>query len=176
MDPYIGEIRMFAGAYAPEDWAFCNGGLIAIQNNEALFALIGTLYGGDGVTNFALPNLQWRLPVGYSDTAPPGLTQSYPLAAPGGSYAVSLSTTSMPAHTHAFLASAASATTTVPGAGLTYATAPSNFTSYIAGAATLVTLNASAISSFGGGQPHTNVMPTIFISYIISLKGIFPTT
>lgn len=175
MDPYIGEIRMFAGAYAPEDWALCNGATLAIRDNEALYAVIGTAYGGDGVTTFALPNLQWRLPVGYSNTAPPGMTQACPLAQAGGSYQVTVSTTTMPAHTHAFVASTAVAATTVPGPGLTYATAPSNFTSYIAGAATMVALNAAAISSFGGSQSHANVMPTIFINYIISLKGIFPT-
>lgn len=175
MDPYLGEIRMFAGAYAPDDWAFCNGALLTISGNEALYALIGTIYGGDGRTNFALPNLQWRLPVGQSATAPPGMTQTYPLAQAGGSYQATVTATSMPQHSHAFVASTANATTTVPGAGLTFATAPSNFTSYIKGAATLATLNANAISSFGGGQPHLNVMPTIFISYIIATKGIFPT-
>lgn len=175
MDPYLGEIRIFAGAYAPEDWAFCDGALLSISENQPLYALIGTLYGGDGKTTFALPNLQWRLPVGQNPTAPPGMTLAYPLAQAAGSYQVTVTPNAMPQHTHAFVASTASATTTVPGSGVTFATAPSNFTSYIQGAATLATLNAAAISSFGGGQPHLNVMPTIFINYIIATRGLFPT-
>lgn len=175
MDPYLGEIRMFAGAYAPDDWAFCDGALLTISENQPLYALIGTLYGGDGRTTFALPNLQWRLPVGQSAAAPPGMTLAYPLAQAGGSYQVTVPPTAMPQHTHAFIATTANAATTVPGPGLTFATAPSNFTSYIQGAATLATLNAAAISSFGGGQAHTNVMPTIFINYIIATRGLFPT-
>lgn len=174
MEPYVGEIRMFAGAVEPMYWKFCNGQLLTIQDNPALYALIGTTYGGNGTTNFALPNLQGRLPVGSATSAPTGMANIYPVGAAGGSTTVTVTEAQMPAHTHAFSATTAAATTVTPGNAVTFATSPSNFTSYAGNPSTLLALNAQAVTSAGGSQPHENRMPAICINYIIALQGIFP--
>lgn len=174
MEPYVGEIRMFAGAFEPMDWKFCNGQLLTIQEYPALFALIGTTYGGNGTTNFALPNLQGRLPVGSATSAPTGMANAYPIAAAGGSTTVTVTEAQMPAHTHAFSATAAAATTITPGNTVTFAQAPSNFTSYAGNPPTLLALNAQAVTSAGGSQAHENRMPAICINYIIALQGLYP--
>lgn len=174
MEPYVGEIRMFAGAFEPLNWKFCNGQLLAIADYQMLYALIGTTYGGNGTTNFALPNLQGRLPVGSSTSNPPGMANAYPMGAAGGSVGVTVTEAQMPAHTHAFSATTAAATTIAPGNTVTFATSPSNFTSYAANPPTLVALNPQAVTSAGGSQMHENRMPAICINYIIALQGLYP--
>ena len=174
MDCYIGEIRMFAGAYAPMGWLFCNGQALPISGNEALYALIGTTYGGDGKTNFALPNLQARLPVGASNTPPPGMLNTYLLASTGGALSMTLSVANMPAHTHTFQATTADATTVTPGNSVTFAKTGTGFNSYIANPSSLVALNPLAVSYSPGGAPHRNDMPSITLNYIIAVTGEYP--
>jgi microcystin-dependent protein len=174
MEPYVGEIRMFAGSVEPVDWKFCNGQLLTIQQYPALYSLIGTTYGGNGTTDFALPNLQGRLPVGSATSNPPGMASTYPVGAVGGSTTVTVTQAQMPAHTHAFSATTADATTITPGSTVTFATSPSNFTGYAGNPPTLLALNAQAVTSAGGSQAHENRMPAICINYIIAVQGLYP--
>ena len=161
--PYIGEIRMFAGNFPPAGWAFCDGQLLSISENDALFALIGTTYGGDGQSTFGLPDLRGRVPVHVGN--------GYVLAETGGAESVTLTTAQIPGHTHSQSASASPASTTGSPTGLTADAG----TTLIYGADTpSVALNAAAVSTAGGGQPHDNMAPFLTVSYIISLFGIFP--
>jgi microcystin-dependent protein len=178
MEPYLGEIRMFAGPYAPVGWLFCNGLLLSISQYEALYALLGTTYGGDGRTNFALPDLRSRLPVGCTNSTPPGMGNIYPLGATGGSEAVTLTQATMPAHTHAFNATNAAATTVVPSPQVTFAktSAGTSYAIQNPGATlTLVNLSSTAISNMGSSAAHENRMPALAINYIIATNGIYPT-
>jgi microcystin-dependent protein len=161
--PYVGEIRMFAGNFAPAGWMFCEGQLLPISENETLFQLIGTTYGGDGESTFALPDLRGRLPVHQGN----GLI----LAETGGVESVTLTVNQIPAHSHALLASSAPATANSP-AGALYSES-TTINTYIEDAAN-VNLGASAISSVGGSQPHENAQPFLCVDFIISLFGIFP--
>jgi microcystin-dependent protein len=166
--PYVGEIRMFAGNFAPAGWMFCEGQLLPISENETLFNLIGTTYGGDGESTFALPNLQGRLPV-HMGTSTSGTT--YQLAESGGVEEVTLTVNQIPAHSHPLLASGDTGNEVNPANNL-----PSNSQGaipYIEDAPTL-NMNAQIISSVGGNQPHTNFQPYLCINFIISLFGIFP--
>ncbi len=171
-NPYIGEIRMFGGNFAPVDWAFCNGQLMPISENTALFNLIGTTYGGDGQTSFALPNLQSRLPIHIGQGA--GLS-SYVIGQTAGTSTVTLTTSQMPSHSHTVNVTTASATSatvtgnvpakpTASGAAL-YATpaSPSPIAESLAG-----------LQTAGGSLPHENLMPSLCVSFIISLFGIYP--
>ena len=166
--PYLGEIRMFGGNFAPAGWAFCNGQLLAISDNDALFTLIGTTYGGDGQTTFALPNLQSRIPIHMGQGS--GLS-NYTLAETGGAEQVTLTTQQIPTHTHAPLAS------TVGGSD-----SPTNDywgdsalgKPYAAAVAPFVSMNLQTITPTGGSQPHDNMPPFLCVTYIISLAGIFP--
>jgi microcystin-dependent protein len=166
--PYVGEIRMFGGNFAPAGWMFCNGQLITIAENETLFQLIGTTYGGDGQETFALPNLQSRTPVHMGQGL--GLS-SYILAEQGGVEEVTLTTNQMPVHTHPPLASSAGGSDSPGGnfwgnssLGKPYAAAPP------AEAMNPGTIGIPA----GGSQPHENMLPFLCVTYIISLFGIFP--
>src|SRR5215469_15758774 len=157
--PFVGEIRMFAGNFAPVGWAFCNGALIPISENETLFNLIGTTYGGDGQNTFALPNLQSRVPVHVG----PGFAQGQS----GGSETVTLTTSQIPAHSHVPQASS-----TTPGTQDTPANgvwAPSSIGTVYGNDAPGVALAAAAIGSSGGSQPHDNMIPFLVINFIISL-------
>lgn len=161
--PYVGEIRLFAGNFAPAGWMFCDGQLLPISENETLFQLIGTTYGGDGQSTFALPDLQGRVPIHFGN----GFTQ----AAAGGAETVTLTQNQIPAHAHSFMASAAPANSPNPAAhvlGETVSTTP-----YFAGPPT-VALAPQSILPVGGSQPHDNMQPFQCINYIISLFGIFP--
>ena len=160
--PYVGEIRMFAGNFAPAGWMFCEGQLLSISENETLFQLIGTTYGGDGQSTFALPDLRGRLPLHQGN----GVT----LAETGGAEAITLTVSQIPAHSHSYLASSGSASTTVPGNNL-LATALQD--AYIEDL-TAQNLNPAAIVATGGAQPHTNMQPYLCVDFIISLFGIFP--
>jgi microcystin-dependent protein len=161
--PYVGEIRMFAGNFAPAGWMFCEGQLLPISEYETLFQLIGTTYGGDGQNTFALPDLRGRLPIHFGN----GIV----LAETGGVEEVTLTNSQMPAHGHAFLASAdATSTTNASGSVLG---APVTATPFIAGNPNQ-SLSPQALSTVGGNQPHTNFQPYLCIDFIISLFGIFP--
>jgi microcystin-dependent protein len=161
--PYIGEIRMFGGNFPPVGWLFCDGQQLPISENEALFQLIGTTYGGDGQESFNLPNLQSRVPIHQGN--------GFILAETGGVEEVTLSVQQMPAHNHAFLGAA------VPGdavnAGNNLPANSSNVTPYI-NQAPDGNMNLNAITPVGGSQPHTNLQPYLCITFIISLFGIFP--
>jgi len=161
--PYVGEIRMFAGNFAPAGWMFCEGQLLPISENETLFNLIGTTYGGDGQSTFALPDLQGRIPIHQGN--------GFILAETGGAEEITLTVQQIPAHTHPLLASADPANSLNPlnnvvGSALTatpFITIPP-----------VASLSPSAISSVGGSQPHTNFQPYLCVDFIISLFGIFP--
>ncbi|HEX9954350.1 MAG TPA: tail fiber protein [Allosphingosinicella sp.] len=169
--PFIGEIRMFAGSFAPAGWAFCSGQQIPISENNALYALIGTTYGGDGQQNFNLPNLQGRIPI-HMGQGPDGT--SYVQGESAGTETVTLTTQQIPNHTHPGLASStgqvqspnnavlATATSTQTGIRIYNTTTPDT------------PLHGSAISAAGGSQPHENCQPFLCISFIISLYGIYP--
>jgi microcystin-dependent protein len=161
--PFIGEIRMFAGNFAPVGWSFCNGAIIPIDQNDALFNLIGTTYGGDGQTTFALPNLQSRVPIHVG----PG----FALGQSGGAETVTLTTSQIPAHSHVPQCIAGTGNAQGPGNGVW--AQPSTGTIYSNVAPSLV-LDPAAIGSSGGSQPHDNMVPFLVVNFILSLFGIFP--
>jgi microcystin-dependent protein len=166
--PFIGEIRMFGGNFAPVGWAFCNGQLLAITDNDVLFNLIGTTYGGDGQTTFQLPDLRSRVPV-HQGTSPVG--SNYVMGQYGGVEAVTLTTQQMPAHTHTPSCRAAGSDSPNPANAVWGASDAAQY----AAASTLNTfMNAGAIGSVGGNQPHDNMLPILTVNFIISLYGIFP--
>jgi len=176
-NPFLGEIRMFAGGFAPSQWAFCNGQTMNINQNQALFALIGVTYGGDGVQTFLLPNLQGRLPIGQGQGV--GLTNRV-LGTPDGVESVTLQTANLPTHNHTFAASTVAAAINVIGPTVlpgTITTPPAGHF-YVqntgAKAPTFGMLNAQSVGGAGNGLPHGNMMPSLCISFIISLAGIFP--
>ena len=160
--PYVGEIRMFGGNFAPAGWMFCEGQLLPISENETLFQLIGTTYGGDGQSTFALPDLRGRLPIHMGN--------GFILAETGGAEEITLTVNQIPAHSHPFLATTGTAGTTNPqGAVLAVPVA----SIYNAGT-NQVGMAAGVISPTGGSQPHSNFQPYLCIDFIISLFGIFP--
>jgi microcystin-dependent protein len=167
--PYIGEIRMFGGNFAPAGWMFCSGQLVPISENEALFQLIGTTYGGDGESTFALPDLRGRIPVHAGQG--PGISQSYQLGETGGVESVTLTVSQIPNHTHPMLGNSDIATDPAPTNDLL--STSSLLTPYV-GIAPDSALAANAISPAGGSQPHDNMMPFLCVSFIISLFGVFP--
>jgi microcystin-dependent protein len=166
--PYVGEIRMFAGNFNPVGWEFCDGQLLPISENETLFQLIGTTYGGDGQSTFALPNLQSRVPM-HQGTGPDGVT--YQLAEAAGVESVTLTTQQIPNHTHALLGSQDIADATGP-ANAVFGT--SSQVDYVTVAETNTPLSPQIILPQGGSQPHENMQPYLVINFIISLFGIFP--
>jgi microcystin-dependent protein len=170
--PYVGEIRMFAGNFAPAGWAFCNGGLIAISQNEALFNLIGTTYGGDGQSTFALPNLQSRAPIHVGSSS----GNAYVLGQSGGAEQITLSTAQIPSHTHAVNAVSSGASVPSPANALPGVSSSSGQPGTLQyGTGTEATnFIPSSVGATGGGQPHANIQPYLTISFIISLFGIFP--
>jgi microcystin-dependent protein len=169
--PYIGEIRMFGGNFAPAGWAFCDGQLMPISENDALFNLIGTTYGGDGQETFALPNLQSRVPLHSGNSAGQGL-QQYTIGEMAGVESVTLTTQQIPVHNHAFQASMNGAVDPNPQDQVI--ASPPTLTMFIVD--TPVTpLNQASIQPAGGSQPHENLQPLLVVSFIISLFGIYPT-
>ena len=167
--PYVGEIRMFAGNFEPAGWMFCHGQILPISENETLFQLIGTTYGGDGQETFALPNLASRVPVHMGQG--PGIAQNYTIGEMAGVETVTLTTQQIPNHGHPLFASQNTAEQTqVSGHVLANsATAQMYFEDVPATA-----MNASVITPIGGSQPHENTHPFLCINFIISLFGIFP--
>ncbi|MCT7326124.1 phage tail protein [Ralstonia mojiangensis] len=172
--PYIGEIRLFAGNYAPVGWLLCQGQIISIAENETLFALLGTTYGGDGQSTFGLPDMQGKLPVGQGQ----GLGLSNRIVGQQiGSETVTLTTNQIPTHTHTVNATSADASTITPGPSVLLATVPNPQGFYDAGTAnppTKAQMASQTIGEMGGGQPHSNHMPTASINYIIATAGIYP--
>lgn len=167
-DPYVGEIRMFGGTFAPAGWAMCDGQLIAISENDTLFNLIGTTYGGDGQSTFALPDLQCRVPVHQGTVS--GTT--FQLAEKAGAESATLSVQQIPAHKHPPSASSTGGDTDDP-AGHFWAN--SSAIQFIAGASANATMNNATMAPAGGSQPHENMLPFLAVTFIISLFGIFPT-
>lgn len=163
--PFVGEIRMFAGNFPPVGWMFCDGQLLPISENETLFTLIGTTYGGDGESTFALPNLQSRVPIHQGN--------NFTLAETGGVEEVTLTTSQIPVHTHAMIASTADGGQNNPQNNV-LATTPVGITIFFEDPPS-ANMSASAISPVGGSQPHTNLQPYLAVNFIISLFGIFPT-
>ena len=170
--PYIGEIRMFGFGRTPNGWQACDGSLLAISEYDALFALIGTTYGGDGQTTFGVPDLRGRVPL-HQGTGP-GLS-TYVLGQRAGTETVTLLPTQMPAHTHTVVATSAAATTGTPG-GTVVPGAVSNQTMYVTDltGATPFSLLPQSVSQGGGSQPHENCMPTLTVQFCMATQGIFP--
>lgn len=161
--PYVGEIRMFAGNFAPAGWMFCEGQLLPISEYETLFNLIGTTYGGDGQSTFALPDLRGRIPIHQGN--------GFILAETGGAEEITLTVNQIPAHSHPFLATSAGGTVATPVNGML---AESVSISPFIEDVTNSNMNAAAVSAVGGSQPHTNFQPYLCVDFIISLFGIFP--
>ncbi|MGE5097167.1 MAG: phage tail protein [Betaproteobacteria bacterium] len=161
--PYLGEIRMFAGNFAPAGWMFCEGQLLPISEYETLFNLIGTTYGGDGQNTFALPDMRGRIPLHQGN--------GFILAETGGAEEITLNAGQIPAHSHPLLGSKANGSTASPkGAFPASSTVITPYAPEIPGSA----MSPVAIQSIGGGQPHTNFQPYLCVDFIISLFGIFP--
>lgn len=168
--PYVGEIRMFAGSFPPVGWALCQGQLMSISENETLFNLIGTIYGGDGQSTFGIPDLQGKTPV-HQGTLNGGST--YQIGEKAGVESVTLTVNQIPAHNHPMVASN-NPGTQVNANGLIICSSPS-IKYFIEDIPPDANLNAGVVSGVGGSQPHENMQPYLCISYIISLFGVFPT-
>lgn len=165
--PYVGEIRMFGGNFAPAGWMFCNGQQLPISENETLFNLIGTTYGGDGQSTFNLPDLRGRVPI-HMGTAPGG---TYTLAQSAGTDTVTLTTQQIPSHNHSYLASQAAGNAATPQNN--FAANTTTVTPYFDSAAKTA-MGPNSIGFTGGSQPHDNMQPYLCISFIISLFGVYP--
>jgi microcystin-dependent protein len=163
MDAYMGEIRTFAGNFAPVGWLPCDGRLLPISEYDTLFALIGTTYGGDGVNTFGLPDLQGRAPMHRTQSS------SYPIGMKAGDEAVTLTVPQLPLHTHPAAATNVGGTVDTPTNGLWASPAP-NFYS----ATTNGTMHPLAVQPQGGSQPHDNMMPFLAVTFIINVTGLFP--
>ncbi|MDQ8046771.1 MAG: tail fiber protein [Solirubrobacteraceae bacterium] len=163
-DPYIGEIRIFAGNFAPAGWSFCEGQLLPISENDTLYNLIGTTYGGDGQETFALPDLRGRLPLHQGN--------GYTLGQAAGVETVTLNQTQIPAHTHSVIASGAAGTTNAPTGALLAASPSISLYKSTAGSTPMA---ADIVTPTGGSQPHENLQPYLCLNFIISLFGIYPT-
>lgn len=161
--PYVGEIRMFAGNFAPAGWQFCEGQLLSISENETLFQLIGTTYGGDGQSTFALPDLRGRIPVHQGN--------GFILAETGGAEEITLTVNQIPAHNHPAVASDSTATTDNLN-NTVLANSTADFYNNLPSPP--IAFNGAMIGPVGGSQPHTNFQPYLCVNFIISLFGIFP--
>jgi microcystin-dependent protein len=174
-EPFLSEIRLFSFDFAPKGWAKCNGQLLPINQNQALFALLGTTYGGNGQVTFALPNLQGRAPVHF-DNAP------FNLGAAGGASSVTISQSEMPTHTHQMFARGAQATpaggaipaNTKSVAQAMSATNPVQDVNIYGTGGNLSAMLPQSVTNTGGSQPHNNMMPYLVLNYCIALQGIFP--
>ncbi len=170
--PYVGEIMMFGGNFPPAGWAFCDGSLLPIDQYTTLFNLIGTTYGGDGQSTFALPDLRGRMPIHQGQGA--GLS-FYTIGQAAGAEAVTLTVNQMPSHTHSINATTANGNSKTPvGATIPAGVSGTNTNVYAGVGATNATMAANAVGSGGGGGSHNNQQPYLAISFCISLFGVFP--
>jgi len=170
--PFLGEIRPWACNFAPTGWAMCQGQLLAISQNTALFALIGTFYGGNGTTTFALPDLRGRVPMKFG-TDPSG--NSYAIGEDGGEENITLQPTQMPIHTHTLSGSTGIGRRATPVTGAALATTNHGGFFYAASNSSLTPINSGSVSLYqGGNQPHDNLQPYLAINWCIALRGIFP--
>ncbi len=170
MDEYIGAIQIFAGNFAPRGWALCEGQILPIQQNTALFSILGTTYGGNGTTTFGLPDLRGRMPIGFG--AGPGLTPRQ-LGEKSGAEAVTLTTAQIPSHTHTYNALSGNRESTSPANNF-LGVAPGAWYGQKDAGDTLLPMGAEAVSPAGGSQPHNNMPPYLGLSFIICLQGIYP--
>lgn len=168
MDPFVAEIRIFAGNFAPRGWATCNGQLLPISQNTALFSLLGTTFGGDGKSTFALPNMAGSMPIGQGDG--PGLSQRF-IGESGGETTVTLLTSEMPLHDHFVTASNQIGTDRTPGGE---DLARSKGMNLYGPSGTVVPMAQQATTPYGGSLPHNNLQPYLTFTYIIALQGVFP--
>ena len=164
-EPFLGEIKLMAFSFAPRGWALCNGQTLSIAQNTALFSLLGTTYGGDGVQNFKLPNVQDRVLLGFSNNFPQGSV--------GGEAAHNLTNAEMPSHTHVMFSTKVKATSTSPLNGV-YATGDGTERNEKLYSPTGSDASAMVLAGSGGGQPHENHQPSLVMNYCIALQGIFP--
>jgi microcystin-dependent protein len=170
-DPFVAEIRIFPFNFAPKGWAFCNGQLLPLSQNTALFSLLGTTYGGDGKSTFALPNVQGRAPMHPGQG--PGLSL-HDLGEMGGSETVSLLESEIPSHSHSLMATTQSGNQATPVAN-SIARGVTGFTPYLPPAgAPLVAMSDNSLAPAGGDQPHNNMQPYLTLSFCIALQGVFP--
>jgi microcystin-dependent protein len=160
-EPFLGEIKVISWTFPPKGWALCNGQLLPINQNQALFALLGTTYGGDGRVNFGLPNLQGRVPIHMGG--------GFVLGEQGGETAHTLNVSELPAHTHLVTTGASAADQTSPAGNYVAPSARAGFAPSPNGV-----LLAGSVSSVGGGQPHENLSPYLVLNFVIALQGIFP--
>lgn len=165
--PYLGEIRATSFSFAPRGWALCNGQTLAINQNQAIFALLGTTYGGDGQTTFNLPNLQGRVPLHFGANILQGQL--------GGVEAVTLTTAQLPSHQHRLESSTDFANANTPGGALPAAKPRGGVDIYAPAGSPLAALNPTAVADTGGSQPHENEQPYLTLNFIIAISGIFPT-
>jgi len=168
MDPFVAEIRMFPYTFSPKAWAFCDGQLLPISQNTALFALLGTYYGGDGKSTFALPDLQGRVPVAAGQGQ--GLSERF-LGEASGSETVTLLESEMPAHSHTFMANNGPANSRA-ASGNVFARTVGGFQYQAPGP--IVQMSANSLAPTGGDQPHNNLMPYLVVQFCIALQGVFP--
>jgi len=178
MDPFVAEIRIFPFNFPPKGWAFCDGQLLPLSQNTALFSLLGTTYGGNGKSNFALPNMQGNAPMHPGQG--PGLSL-HDLGETGGSDTVSLLESEIPSHSHGLLGANANATDATPSPALALSKGAWNFAGHSGAVATystaagpVVQMNDNAIAPAGGDQPHNNLMPYLTLNFCIALQGVFP--
>jgi microcystin-dependent protein len=171
MDPFVAEIRIFPFNFAPHGWAFCDGQLLPISQNTALFSLLGTTYGGDGKSTFALPNLQGRTPMHPGQG--PGLSL-HDLGEEGGSETVALLQSEIPAHSHGLRAATDPADNNFPSPNHSLANSQKSFGYQTNTTQNLVNLAASALTQTGGDQPHNNLMPYLTFNFCIAMQGVFP--
>ncbi len=173
-NPFVAEIRIFPFSFAPIGWAFCNGQILPISQNTALFSLLGTTYGGDGRSNFGLPNLQGR--ASMEPGQGPGLSL-HDLGETGGSNTVTLLTTEMPSHAHninCIDGARVAGQTGQPGNAILVKTGGSPANAYTSGATQNQTMAADMVAPVGGNQPHNNLMPYLTLNFCIAMQGIFP--
>jgi len=170
-DPFVAEIRIFTGNFAPVGWAFCQGQIIPISQNTALFSLLGTTYGGNGQSTFALPDFQGRAPMHHGRG--PGLTDRF-LGEEGGLENVTLLTSEIPAHTHQLRASTGAADQTSPANAVWAASSVGRTPPPLYSTTQNTTMAANALSASGGGLPHNNMHPYLTLNFIIALQGVFP--
>jgi microcystin-dependent protein len=171
MDPFVAEIRIFPFNFAPKGWAFCDGQILPLSQNTALFSLLGTTYGGDGKSNFALPDMQGNAPMHPGQG--PGLSL-HDLGETGGSETVSLLESEIPAHSHALTANSNPGNVKLPSASVTLARSGGAAENTYGPASSLVNMNDNVLTPAGGDQPHNNMQPYLTLSFCIALQGVYP--